>query len=139
MKTIGTNPPTETSAAPDLIKDNRQPAAAGTEIGELVGGKSAQPNSGMQKFDPTEHEAYWRENHLTQNFAGGKAYEEFHPAYRAGYEGYSQFGHEGKTFEETETKLRERYESEDGSPKLPWTVARPASRAAWHRYSGKGI
>ena len=129
MKTIGTNPTSVTGSNPDLIRDAPLAKPSGKDIGALVGG------SGAPGFE--QEEAHWRKNHAEQSFAQGRPYDEFHHAYRLGYEGYSHFGGKGQSFDETETKLRERYESENGSPQLPWNVARPASHAAWHKAAGQ--
>jgi hypothetical protein len=134
MKTTGTNPTKNTPEKPELIKDKPSSVPAAAGIGVLVGGQSGKKSV---ETDHAEEEAFWRANHPKQNFAQGRDYQEFHPAYRTGYEGYSEFGSTGQSFEETETKLRERYETEDGSPKLPWTVVRPATHAAWHRKAGR--
>lgn len=132
MKTIGTPGSVGSKAEPELIEDKAQPKATGRAVGELVSGKPA----GNHEHHARE-EAHWRENHAKQSFSQGRHFDEFHSAYRAGYEGYSEFGGNGKKFDETETKLRERYESENGSPKLDWTLARPAVHAAWHRAAAK--
>ena len=132
MKTIGTPANSASKGDPELIPDKTTgPEPVGRAVGELVSGKQR----AGEKF--AHHEAHWREHHPKQPFAQGRPFEDFHPAYRAGYEGYSEFGENGKSFEETETKLRERYESENGSPQLPWTVVRPATHAAWHHAAGK--
>jgi len=135
MKTIQPNPKSANAREhPEMISDPVKPLPEGNDIGKLVGGNMATATS--KSGSHAEDEAYWRENHPAQNFASGASYEDFHHAYRTGYEGYHEFGAEGKSFEETETKLRERYETEDGSPKLPWTTVRPATHAAWHRKAG---
>lgn len=135
MKTIRSSPESgEPEDRPALIGDNGKPVPEGKDIGKLVGGTKATASAGRQPH--AEDEAYWRENHPAQDFGSGTDYEDFHHAYRAGYEGYHEFGRGGMSFEETETKLRERYETENGSPKLPWTTVRPATHAAWHRKAG---
>ncbi|MEO5958730.1 MAG: hypothetical protein ABIZ49_06910 [Opitutaceae bacterium] len=106
-------------------------AAVGAVIGGLVGKGVA------EKIDPTREDAYWRENHSRQGWAQGRAYEEFGPAYRTGYEGYGEFGVAGKTFEESEAELQSRYESE--SPVMSWEEARPASRAAWEKFNRENL
>lgn len=103
-------------------------AAAGAVVGGLAGKGIA------EKVDPTREDAYWRENHPRQGWAKGRAYEEYQPAYRVGYEGYAQYGGTG-TFEEREAELRRHYESTQ--PKLGWDEARPASRAAWQKFDQK--
>ena len=136
MKTGGTNPTKAAAGNPDLIEDAPVAKSPGKEkgIGDLVGGRASQS---FASIDLAEEEAHWRKNHASQPFALGRGYEEFSAAYRTGFEGYSRHGLAGKSFDETETELRERYETENGSPKLPWTVARAASHAAWHRRAGK--
>lgn len=136
MKTIKPNPESKKAEeVPEMIIDNGKSAPEGKDIGKLVGGQKDKVPSNPSHHE--EDETYWRKNHPAQSFASGAKYEDFHHAYRTGYEGYHEFGTEGKSFEETETKLRERYETEDGSPKLPWTTVRPATHAAWHRRAGR--
>ena len=136
MKTIGTNPTKANAGNPDLIEDapDLKLPGKGKGIGDLVGGQASQS---LTDIDLAEEEAHWRENHASQPFGHAGSYEEFGPAYRAGFEGYSRHGVAGKNFDETETELRERYETENGSPKLSWTLVRPASHAAWHRAARK--
>ena len=101
---------------------------AGAAIGAIVGGLAGKGVA--EAVNPTVEDAYWRENHLKQPYAKGRPYDDYRPAYRTGYEGYSEFGDEA-TFEEREAELRKRYEA-SGS-KLSWDEARPASQAAWQR------
>jgi hypothetical protein len=100
-------------------------AAAGAVAGGLVGKGIA------EKIDPTREESYWREHHDRQEWAKGRPYDHFGPAYRAGYEGYCEWGCQGMKFEDKEAELRRRYETRQ--PALPWEEARPATRAAWYR------
>jgi hypothetical protein len=103
-------------------------AAVGAVVGGLVGKGIA------EKIDPTREDSYWRENHSRQGWALNRPFDEFSGAYRTGYEGYSQHGAAGKTFEETEAEMRRAYENQGSS--LGWTDARPACRAAWDRCNG---
>lgn len=106
---------------------------AGAAVGAVVGGLIGKGVA--EKVDPTREDAYWRENHARQNWAKGRSYDEFSPAYRVGYEGYGQYGTAGRTFEESEADLRKRYES--NKPKILWDDARHASRAAWLKFDKK--
>jgi hypothetical protein len=101
----------------------------GAAVGAVVGGLAGKGVA--EKINPTAEEAYWREEHVRQPYSQGRSYDDFGPAYRAGYEGYAEYGPAGASFEEREADLRKRYES--GYPKLSWENARPASRAAWER------
>ena len=132
MKTIGTTSTNKAATGPDFIEDTPSPTSPekGKRIGELVSGNKESAESEL-----AAEEAHWRQNHASQPFAGGYGYEEFGPAYRAGIKGYLHHSTTGKSFDETETELRERYETENGSPKLPWVIVRPASHAAWHRFA----
>ncbi len=100
-------------------------AVAGAAVGGLAG------HSVAKAVNPSIEDAYWRENPRHQPFAKGRSFDDYSPAYRAGYEGYARFGAHG-TFEDRETDLRKSYEA--ARPKLAWDEARPASRAAWQRF-----
>jgi hypothetical protein len=106
---------------------------AGAAVGAVVGGLAGKGIA--EKIDPTREDAYWRESHDRQSFAKNRSYDDFAPAYRTGYEGYGQYGTNGKTFEENEADLRSDYEEKKG--KLPWDEARPASLAAWSKFAKK--
>ncbi len=101
---------------------------AGAAVGAIVGGLAGKGVA--EAVNPTVEDTYWRENHVKQPYAKGRPYDDYRPAYKAGYEGYSEYG-DNATFEEREAELRKSYES-SGS-KLSWDEARPASRAAWQR------
>lgn len=101
--------------------------------------RAAAPSRGLagrgiaEMLDPTAEEAYWRENYDTQPFyEKGYDYEDYHPAYRAGWEGRCRF--EGKRFEEVERDLEADYTRNRGESKLDWQKCRAAARAAWDRF-----
>lgn len=103
---------------------------AGAAVGAVVGGLTGKGIA--EKIDPTREDAYWKTNHARQSFAKNRPYDEFAPAYRVGYEGYSQYGAAGKTFEQSEAELRRNYEKQQA--KLRWEEARPATQAAWQKF-----
>lgn len=103
---------------------------AGAAVGAIIGGLAGKGIA--EKIDPTREDKYWRENHGRQDYARGRAYEDFAPAYRTGYEGYSTYGGTGKTFEENEAALRKQYESKPAA--VSWEEARPATKAAWTKF-----
>ncbi len=83
--------------------------------------------------DPAAEEAYWRENYETQSYyEAGHTYEDYHPAYRAGWEGRAR--HEGRSFEEVERDLEADYNRSRESSRLAWEKCREAARAAWNRF-----
>jgi hypothetical protein len=102
---------------------------AGAALGAIVGGLAGK--SVAEAVNPTIEDAYWRENHRLQSYANGRSYDDYGPAYRNGYEGYEQYGTDGRSFAEREAELRKRYEAT--RPKLAWTEGRLASQAAWQR------
>jgi uncharacterized protein (TIGR02271 family) len=103
--------------------------AVGAAIGAVAGGLGGK--AAGEAVDPTVEDAYWREHHHTQPWAEkNTTFEDYHPAYRTGYEGFAAKGGTTK-FEEAEPELRTSYESKQ--PKLPWNKAREATKAAWSR------
>lgn len=112
---------------------------AGAAVGAIVGGLAGKGIA--EKIDPTREDAYWRENHLKQSYAQNRPYDAYAPAYRVGYEGYGQYGANGKSFDESEAELRRAYDEQDAD--LAWEDARLASRAAWDRFdkrpAGKNV
>ncbi len=82
--------------------------AVGAVIGAVTGGLAGKGVA--ESIDPTEEDAYWRENHHEQSYAGSDSdYDEYAPAYRTGYSGYQ----EGRSFDEREKELRMAYENQD--------------------------
>jgi hypothetical protein len=58
-------------------------------------------------------------------------YDDYAPAYRAGYQGRAQ--HADRKFDDAERDLEATYNRTKGSSKLGWENAKHASRAAWNR------
>jgi hypothetical protein len=112
-------------------------SAVGAVIGAVAGGLAGKGVA--EAVDPTVEDAYWRENHAKQAFAKDRAYDEFAPAYRTGYDGYSTHGAQGRRFEDAEPELRQHYETTAGTKaKLAWDDAKHAARAAWSRVEHGG-
>ena len=109
----------------------------GAAIGAVVGGiAGAYSGRGVaEAINPTEEEKYWREHHHKQDWAQGDPdFDNYHPAYKTGYEGVIKYA--GKQYHEIESNLARDYEKNDANPAIPWDRARPAVRAAWDRLSG---
>jgi hypothetical protein len=86
-----------------------------------------------EMIDPTAEEAYWRENYDTQPYYETcYIYEDYHPAYRTGWEGRGRY--EGRSFDEVERDLQADYNRNRGSSRLGWDRNRVAARAAWDRF-----
>jgi len=86
-----------------------------------------------EMLDPAGEEAYWRENYATQPYhEAGFTYDDYHPAYRIGWEGRARY--EGRSFDEVEGELRAAYERNRRGSRLGWDRNRHAARAAWDRF-----
>ncbi len=104
--------------------------AVGGAIGAVVGGLAGKGVA--EAIDPTVEDAYWAENYRNQSYVDPDApYDDYQPAYRAGYEGYRS----GKytSYGEAETDLEKSWEATKGKSRLGWEKAKVASRAAWDR------
>jgi hypothetical protein len=98
---------------------------------QAMGGSGSKGIAEM--LDPAGEEAYWRENYATQPYyQAGHTYDDYHPAYRAGWEGRARY--EGRSFQEVERELRADYERRRGASRLGWDSSREAARAAWDRF-----
>ena len=119
-------------------------SAVGAVIGAVAGGLAGKGVA--EAIDPTAEDAFWREQHGKQSFARkDRGYDEYAPAYRAGFMGYEVHGVKSQRFEDAEPHLREDYErwwrehtaaqspGTIGTTPLAWEEARPAARAAWDR------
>lgn len=109
--------------------------AAGVAIGAVAGGLAGKGVA--EAVNPTEEEAYWRENHDRQPYASGRSYADYQDAYRLGYEGYSRYGVQGRSFDDYESDIQQDYSTRAGSSGLRWEEAREAARAAWNRVSSR--
>lgn len=106
---------------------------AGAAVGAIAGGLAGKGVA--EAVNPTREDTYWRDNHGKQNYARGRAYDDYSAAYRSGYEGYRDYGAKGD-FDQNEPLIRKRYEAVPNT--LNWDDARPASYAAWQRLSQSG-
>ena len=107
-------------------------AVVGAAVGAVAGGLAGK--GAAEVIDPTVEDAYWREAHPTADYAEKDySFDDYAPAYRTGYEGYSQHRAAGTTFAQAETELAASYESAKGSSRLGWDKAKHATRAAWDR------
>ena len=105
--------------------------AIGAAVGAVMGGQGGKGIAEM--IDPTAEEAYWRENCDTQPYyQKDYTYEDYHPAYRAGWEGRARY--EGRSFDEVERELEADYNRNRGTSRLAWDKSRHAARAAWDRF-----
>lgn len=101
----------------------------GGVIGAIAGGATG--HAVAEAVDPTAEDAYWRENFSSRTYAETNVpYDDYQPAYRTGYDGYTRYP--GKKYEDVEAELHRDYDKNSGN-KLTWDKAKNATRDAWHR------
>lgn len=110
--------------------------AVGGPIGAVIGGSVGAVLGGLagkgvaEGIDPTAEDAYWRENYNKESYvAPDHSYDDYAPAYRAGYSSYNR----GGRFEDRESDLERNWENVKGQSRLKWEQAKHATRAAWDR------
>ncbi|HEX2651408.1 MAG TPA: hypothetical protein VHN19_15880 [Burkholderiales bacterium] len=104
--------------------------AVGAAVGAVVGGLAGKAIG--EAMDPTVEDAHWRKAYSKESYyQTGLSYDDYAPAYRAGYEGRAK--NNDRKFEDVEPDLEASYNSTKGASKLGWEDARQASRAAWDR------
>ena len=85
-------------------------------------------------IDAEAETSYWREHYRTRPYAaGGETFDAFEPAYRYGAESFGE--HPGRTFDEAESDLSQKWSELRGSSSLGWDRAKHAVRDAWNRLS----
>lgn len=106
--------------------------AIGAVVGSMAGGLLGKGVA--ETFDPTVEDGYWREHYRSRPYVEPNyTYDDYSPAYRTGYEGYSSYAKNGLTYQQAEPQLRQRYERDYGTSRLGWDKARHASQDAWYR------
>lgn len=106
--------------------------AVGAAIGAVAGGLAGKGVA--EAIDPTAEEAYWNDRYQSEPyFEKDLTYDDYGPAYRTGYVGYSTYGVGGRDFDSAQADLQRDYEKERGASRLEWEKAKAASRAAWDR------
>lgn len=115
--------------------------AVGAVVGSAAGGLLGKGIA--ETFDPTVEDAYWRENYKHRPYVESHyTYDDYSPAYRTGYEGYSTYSTQGLSYQDAEPQLQQQYEQHPDSHRLGWDQAKHATQDAWHRLehstSGQG-
>jgi hypothetical protein len=106
-------------------------AAVGAVVGSVAGGLAGKAVA--EQIDPTVEDEYWRTNYSSRPYAEpNHRYDDYSPAYRTGYEGYSTYGTQGMTYDTAEPHLRQDYERRHAGG-LGWEKAKHATRDAWDR------
>jgi len=105
-------------------------SAVGAAVGGIAGGLAGK---GMaEKVNPTIEDDFWRNNYANRPYVTkGDKYETYQPAYKYGWESYSQY--KGKKFDEVEGDLARGWDKTKQNTALGWDKAKDATRDAWHR------
>jgi hypothetical protein len=81
------------------------------------------------RIDPRLEDAYWQSVYWAEPYhRGDLTYEDYAPAYCAGYIGYAQYG---GSFDDAEKSLCANWVRIKGDSRLPYEEALQAMRAAW--------
>ena len=108
----------------------------GTVVGAALGAIAASLGglSDAEPIDPTQEEAYWRENFAAQPYVEkGSSFDDYGPAYAYGVSAYIQ--NPGRSYDDCETDMARGWSTARGISNLAWDRARNAARDAWDRVS----
>lgn len=108
-------------------------AAAGVVAGGVLGGYAGKA-AGEAEY-PTTEEDYWRKNYPSRPYFQRKySYEDFAPAYKAGWEMEYAEG-DGTSWDEREAEARIRWREQlnDEKAGMSWEEAKQAARDAYER------
>jgi hypothetical protein len=114
--------------------------AVGGPVGTLVGAAIGAVAGGLvghgiaEGINPTEEDAYWRENYRTRPYAASsnRSYEDYQPAYRYGWESRARYGN--RKWDEVEPELGRNWNDyNQGAARQTWDEAKLATKDAWHR------
>lgn len=106
--------------------------AVGAAVGGLAGGLAGK--GAAEAINPTVEDAYWRENYRARPYVSeARDYDYYQPAYRFGWESYSQYGE--RSFDELDERLSREWDERRGASMQTWNDARAAARDAWQRAS----
>lgn len=107
-------------------------AVVGAAVGAVAGGYGGKAVA--ESIDPTVELEYWKDNYRTRPYYDSTVpYSEYESAYRFGATNYRA----DCKFDDCETDLRTRWESDNPKSKLTWENAKLAMQDAWHRITGK--
>ena len=119
--------------------------AVGGPVGAVVGGVIGAVGGGLagkgaaESVNPTEEEAYWRQNHKSRPyFQSDKDFDSHYaPAYKYGWESASSPNYRGRRFDEVENDLSRNWATARGKAKSEWNDVRNATRDAFDRVQSR--
>jgi hypothetical protein len=105
-------------------------AAIGGALGAVGGGLAG--HSAAETLNPTEEDAYWRDNFRARPYADETlSYDHYRPAYRYGWESRARYA--DRRWDEVERDLERGWREHRGASRLGWSDAKLAARDAWQR------
>jgi phage tail tape-measure protein len=123
-------------------------AAAGAAAGALVGGPigavvggvdgavagGAAGHAAGEGVNPTVEAEFWRQNYNKRPYyVTGKAYSEYEPAYRYGWESAARPEYRDRKFPEVEGELEKGWDKTKGAANHTWRDVKDATHDAWNR------
>jgi len=107
-------------------------AAVGGVVGAVAGGAAG--HAAGEAVNPTEEAAFWRDNYKKRPYyVTGKAYDEYEPAYRYGWESAARPEYRDRKFNEVEGDLEKGWDKAKGTTGRAWHDVKDATRDAWDR------
>lgn len=83
-------------------------------------------------IDPAVEDAHWQASYRAAPYVdAAHEYHYYQPAYRFGWESYSQYGR--RSFDEVDETLMREWDGRRGHSLQTWNEARDAARDAWER------
>jgi len=104
----------------------------GAAVGAVIGGLAGKGVA--EGIDPTAEDAYWRENYASRDYAAGRSYSDYGPAYNYAVSNYQR----DRSFEDLEPELADGWMGARGTSSLGWGEASHAARDAWNRLDNNG-
>ena len=104
-------------------------AMIGAAIGGVAGGFAGKGVA--ETIDPTEEDAFWRDNHTSRPYAQGRSYEDLRPAYQYGWESRGRYA--DRPWHEAENDLERGWDKAKGATRSTWHEVKDAVKDAWHR------
>ena len=84
-----------------------------------------------EAVNPTEYSRHFESTYRsTPYYSAGREWTDYEPAYKYGYDTYSQY--RGRKFEDVETDLERNWEATKANSRLAWSEAKGAVRDGWH-------
>jgi phage tail tape-measure protein len=105
----------------------------GTVVGTIAGGALGAKAGGKvaEAVNPTDYNDHFKSAYRdTAYYSSGRDWNDYEPAYKYGYDTYSQY--RGQRFDDVERDLERNWENAKSGSRLAWSEAKGAVRDGWH-------